>query len=105
MLETSERARKSAEAELHEAVDRVSELNAQVASLNSSKRKLQNDCQAMTVDLEDQATELRAAEEVSKRAMSDAALVAEEVRQQKAHAESLEKMKKTVEDQASSIHE
>ena len=98
-LESGERARKAAEAELHEANDRVSELSASNSSLASAKRKLENDCQAMQVDLEDQAHELKAAEEAAKKAMIDAARLAEELRQEQEHAGSIEKMRRTMESQ------
>lgn len=48
-LEAAERARKAAEAELHETSDRVSELAAANNSLVTSKRKLEIDIQAMQV--------------------------------------------------------
>merc|ERR1712043_119247 len=102
-LESGERARKAAEAELHEVADRVSELSAQNTSLSSSKRKLENDCQAMQVDLEDQSHELRAAEEAAKKAMSDAARIAEELRQEQEHAGSIEKMRRTMESQVKEL--
>jgi len=48
-LEAAERARKAAEAELHETSDRVAELAASNNSLATSKRKLEIDIQAMQV--------------------------------------------------------
>ncbi len=42
-MEGSERARKMAEGEAHEANDRVGELSSVNASLNASKRKLETD--------------------------------------------------------------
>jgi len=48
-LEAAERARKAAEAELHETSDRVSEPAAANNSLVTSKRKLEIDIQAMQV--------------------------------------------------------
>jgi len=48
-LETAERTRKAAESELHEATDRVSELNAANISLTSAKRKIEIDIQSMQV--------------------------------------------------------
>jgi len=48
-LDAAERARKAAEAELHETSDRVSELAASNNSLVTSKRKLEIDIQAMQV--------------------------------------------------------
>merc|ERR1712158_55146 len=71
-LDAAERARKCAEGELHEAADRVSELSTTTTSLNAIKRKLEADVGAMQTDLEDQAAELRIADENSKKAMADA---------------------------------
>ena len=48
-LEAAERARKSAEGECYEAAERVSELSQINSSLNSAKRKLETDIQAMQV--------------------------------------------------------
>ena len=48
-LVSAERARKSAESELHEASDRVNELAQHNSSLNIHKRKLETDIQAMQV--------------------------------------------------------
>ena len=48
-LEAAERARKAAEAELHETSDRVSELAGSNNSLVTAKRKLEIDIQAMQV--------------------------------------------------------
>ena len=48
-LEAAERARKTAEGECYEAAERVSELSQINSSLNSVKRKLETDIQAMQV--------------------------------------------------------
>jgi len=98
-LEAAERARKSAEAELQEAGDRVSELTMANASLTAGKRKLETDIQAMQTDLEDQASELKVAEEHAKKAMADAARIAEELRQEQDHSGQIEKLRKGLENQ------
>ncbi len=48
-LESADRARKASESELSEAMDRVNELTAQIASVSGQKRKLDNDVTAMQV--------------------------------------------------------
>jgi len=48
-LEMSERSRRSAESEMNDAADRVSELLAANASLTSARRKLDADLHAMQV--------------------------------------------------------
>merc|ERR1712055_1232946 len=102
-LEAAERARKSAEGELHEASDRIAELSGSNASLAAAKRKLEMDVQAMQTDLEDQGNELRAADEQSKKAMGDAARLAEELRSEQEHSMHIEKMRKTLEAQVKEL--
>jgi len=102
-LESSERARKGAEGELHEAADRVSELSTQAATLSAAKRKLETDVQAMQTDLEDQAGELKGAEEAAKKAMADASRLAEELRQEQEHGSHIEKMRRTLEGQVKEL--
>ena len=52
-------------------------------------------------DLEDQGNELRGAEEHAKKAMADAARIAEELRQEQEHGGHIEKMRRTLECQVS----
>ena len=53
----------------------------------------------MQSDLEEQSNEVRAAEENSKRAMSDAARLAEELRHEQDHAGQIEKLRRALEAQ------
>ena len=48
-LEGSERARKTAEGNMHEANDRVAELTSSVSSLSATKKKFENDVLALQV--------------------------------------------------------
>jgi myosin heavy chain 6/7 len=57
----------------------------------------------MHADLEDQLNELRASEENSKRAMADAARLAEELRHEQEHAGSIEKLRRTLEGQVKDL--
>jgi len=50
-------------------------------------------------DLEDQANELRNAEDQTKKAMADSARLADELRQEQDHAAQIEKMRRTLENQ------
>ncbi len=54
-------------------------------------------------DLEDQAQELKAAEDQAKKAMSDAARLAEELRQEQDHGQSIEKMRRALESQVKEL--
>jgi len=102
-LEAAERARKAAEGELHEAADRVNEMGTTAGLLTGQKRKLETDIQAMQTDLEEQASELKAAGETAKKAMSDAARLAEELRQEQEHAGHIEKMRRTMDGQVKEL--
>ncbi|MDJ8948219.1 hypothetical protein PO867_15135, partial [Clostridium perfringens] len=63
----------------------------------------ETDIQAMQTDLEDQSGELKAAEEHAKKAMADAARIAEELRQEQDHAGQIEKMRRGMESQVKDL--
>ena len=54
-------------------------------------------------DLEDQANDLRNAEDQAKKAMADAARLADELRQEQDHSAQIDKMRRTLESQVSSL--
>ena len=85
-LEQAERARKGSENELQEACDRVNELAAQAQSVTMQKRKLECDVSAMQTDLDELSQELRSSDERAKKAMSDAARITDELRQEQDHS-------------------
>merc|ERR1712121_578814 len=60
----SDRARKAAEGELHDAAGRIQELTGANAMLAGAKRKLEQDLQAMQTDMDDAITELKNTEEL-----------------------------------------
>lgn len=55
-------------------------------------------------DLEDQATELKSAEEQAKKAMVDAARLADELRQEQEHSSHIEKARRAIESQVRLWH-
>ena len=79
-LEQAERARKAAENDLHDAADRIGELSSQNATLAAQKRKLEGDAVSIQADLDEAIVELKNSEESLKKASSDAARLAEELR-------------------------
>jgi myosin heavy chain 6/7 len=98
-MELVERSRKSSEAELHDAADRVSELSAANASLATQKRKLETDVQAMHIDLSDLENELRASEDVAKKAVSDCIRISEELKRSQDSASTADKQRRNLETQ------
>lgn len=103
-LETSERGRKSTENELIETSDRVNELAANLQSVGSQKRKLEGDIGAMQTDLEEMSNEVRTADEKAKKAIMDAQRLADEVRSEKDHSTSIEKMRHSLESQVKELN-
>merc|ERR1719312_1412073 len=91
-LEASDRAKKAAEVELHDAAERIQELTGQNAMLAGAKRKLEQDLQAMQADMDDAITEVKA-----KKAASDAANLAEELRREQEHAIHVDRLRKQLE--------
>merc|ERR1719376_527320 len=93
-LEASDRAKKAAEVELHDAAEHIQELTGQNAMLAGAKRKLEQDLQAMQADMDDAITELKNTEEKAKKAASDAANLAEELRREQEHAIHVDRLRK-----------
>ncbi|CAF4092732.1 unnamed protein product, partial [Rotaria sordida] len=79
-LKQAECARKAAENELHDAVDRISDINTQNANLFSQRRQLESSIAAMQADLDEAVSELKNNEEHAKKAKQDHALQVERLR-------------------------
>jgi len=97
LLEQSDRGRRQAEAELAESQEMVADLNAKNGSLTASKRKLEGEMQTMQADLDEMLNEAKNSEEKAKKAMVDAARLADELRAEQEHAQAQEKLKKSLE--------
>ncbi|XP_004705615.1 myosin-16 [Echinops telfairi] len=96
-LEGSERSRKLLEQEVVELTERHNEVNIQNQSLLVVKRKLESDVQRISNEHEELISEFRSTDERAKKAMTDAARMAEELRQEQDHCMHLEKIKKNYE--------
>ncbi|XP_038590917.1 myosin heavy chain, fast skeletal muscle-like [Micropterus salmoides] len=96
-MEQSERSRKLAEQELADACERVGLLHSQNTSLLNSKRKLDAEVSQLQGEMEDAIQEARNAEEKAKKAITDAAMMAEELKKEQDTSSHLERMKKNLE--------
>lgn len=99
LLEQADRARRAADSELAELHENVNELSAQNSSLSMAKRKLEGEMQALHADLDEMLNEAKSSEEKAKKAMVDAARLADELRAEQEHAQQQEKMRKAMEGQ------
>nr|XP_060620527.1 myosin-1B [Anolis sagrei ordinatus] len=96
-LEQTERGRKVAEQELLDASERVQLLHTQNTSLINTKKKLETDISQMQSEVEETVQEARNAEEKAKKAITDAAMMAEELKKEQDTSAHLERMKKNLE--------
>uniref|UniRef100_A0A3Q2PPI2 Myosin heavy chain, fast skeletal muscle n=1 Tax=Fundulus heteroclitus TaxID=8078 RepID=A0A3Q2PPI2_FUNHE len=96
-LEQTERARKVAEQELVDASERVGLLHSQNTSLLNTKKKLESDLVQVQGEVDDAVQEARNAEEKAKKAITDAAMMAEELKKEQDTSAHLERMKKNLE--------
>ncbi|KAJ8337243.1 hypothetical protein SKAU_G00384630 [Synaphobranchus kaupii] len=97
MVEQTERARKLAEQELLDVSERVQLLHSQNTSLLNQKKKLEADTSQLQTEVEEAVQECRNAEEKAKKAITDAAMMAEELKKEQDTSAHLERMKKNME--------
>uniref|UniRef100_A0A8C3KSU4 Myosin-7 n=1 Tax=Calidris pygmaea TaxID=425635 RepID=A0A8C3KSU4_9CHAR len=97
VVEQTERARKLAEQELIEASERVQLLHSQNTSLINQKKKMEGDISQLQAEVEEAIQECRNAEEKAKKAITDAAMMAEELKKEQDTSAHLERMKKNME--------
>uniref|UniRef100_A0A3Q3IHD1 Myosin heavy chain, fast skeletal muscle-like n=1 Tax=Monopterus albus TaxID=43700 RepID=A0A3Q3IHD1_MONAL len=96
-LEQTDRSRKVAEQELVDVSERVGLLHSQNTSLINTKKKLEADLIQIQGEVEDSVQEARNAEEKAKKAITDAAMMAEELKKEQDTSAHLERMKKNLE--------
>nr|BAF34705.1 fast skeletal myosin heavy chain mMYH-9 [Oryzias latipes] len=96
-LEQTERGRKVAEQELVDASERVGLLHSQNTSLLNTKKKLESDLVQVQGEVDDAIQEARNAEEKAKKAITDAAMMSEELKKEQDTSAHLERMKKNLE--------
>ncbi|XP_078081481.1 myosin-4-like [Mustelus asterias] len=95
-LEQTERSRKIAEQELIDASERVQLLHSQNTNLINTKKKLEVDIAHLQSEVEDAIQEARNADEKAKKAITDAAMMAEELKKEQDTSAHLERMKKNL---------
>merc|ERR1712080_396161 len=96
-LEHADRQRRGAEQELSDVVEQLSDYTLQNQALQTSKRKLDSEMQTLQADLEEMLCETRIAEDKAKKAMIDAARLADELRAEQENAQHCEKNRRSLE--------
>merc|ERR1712002_1031116 len=98
-LEHADRQRRCAEQELSDVMEQVADATLQNQALQSSKRKLDSEMQTMHADLEEMLNESRIAEEKAKKAMIDAARLADELCAEQENAQHAERNRRALDGQ------
>uniref|UniRef100_A0A8C8BHG5 Myosin heavy chain 2 n=1 Tax=Otus sunia TaxID=257818 RepID=A0A8C8BHG5_9STRI len=96
-MEQTERARRLSEQELTDASERVQLLHSQNTSLLNTKKRLEVDITHLQNEVEDSIQEARNAEEKAKKAITDAAMMAEELKKEQDTSVHLERMRRNLE--------
>merc|ERR1712142_1221630 len=99
LLEQSDRGRRQAEADLADTNEQYQDLYNQHNSLSIAKRRIESEYQTMSADLNDMVNDAKASEDKAKKAMVDAARLADELRAEQEQSHNLATQKKSLEAQ------
>ncbi|XP_054026538.1 myosin-3-like [Dryobates pubescens] len=102
-LEETERSRKVAEQELLDATEHLQQLHAQNTSLFNAKKKLEAEMAQIQTEMEDISAAARGAEERAKKAVTDTAMMAEDLKKEHDTSTHLERMKKNLDQTAKNL--
>ncbi|KAI7794010.1 putative myosin-7-like, partial [Triplophysa rosa] len=97
VAEQTERMRKVAEHELLESSERLNLLHTQNTVVLNHKKKLESDLSVLSGEVDDALQDCRNAEEKAKKAITDAAMMAEELKKEQDTSSHLERMKRNME--------
>merc|ERR1711902_112641 len=99
LLDSADRAKKSCDMELSEARGAVNDMTTINSKAGAEKRRLEGAIHTMHAEIDDMLSQAKNSEEKAKKAMADAARLADELRAEQDHAGSQEKSKRTLESQ------
>ncbi|KAF1748516.1 hypothetical protein GCK72_024983 [Caenorhabditis remanei] len=104
-LEAIERARRVVESSVKEHQEHNNELNSQNVALAAAKSQLDNEIALLNSDIAEAHAELSASEDRGRRAASDAAKLAEDLRHEQEQSQQLERFKKQLESAVKDLQE
>merc|ERR1712061_405294 len=105
LLDSADRAKKQADMELAEARAAVNDMVAINSKASSDKRKLEGAIHSMHAEIDDMLAQAKSYEEKAKKAMIDAARLADELRAEQEHSSSQEKAKRALESQITELEQ
>merc|ERR1712024_29997 len=104
LLEQADRSRRMTEQELSDTNEQLSDLTCTNQAIAGAKRKLESEMQTSHSDLDEMANEAALSDDKAKKAMVDAARLADELRSEQEIALSFEKDRKLMDCQLKDMH-
>jgi len=105
LLDSADRGKKQADMELCEARAAVNDMSTINSKASSDKRRLESAIHTMHAEIDDMLHQAKNSEEKAKKAMVDAARLADELRAEQEHASSQEKAKRSLESQIAELEQ
>merc|ERR1711893_325964 len=99
LLDSADRGKKQADMELAEARSAVNDMTTINSKAGADKRRLEGAIHTMHAEIDDMLSQAKGSEEKAKRAMVDAARLADELRAEQEHSSSQSKSKRALETQ------
>merc|ERR1711881_406434 len=103
LLDSADRGKKQADMELCEARGSVNDMTTINSKASSDKRRLESAVHTMHAEIDDMLSQAKGSEEKAKRAMVDAARLADELRAEQDHSSAQGKAKRALETQIGEI--
>merc|ERR1712219_97150 len=103
LLDSADRGKKQCEMELAEARGAVNDMTAINSKAMTEKRQLESACHTLHAEIDDCLHQAKNSEDKAKKAMVDAARLADELRAEQDHAANQEKAKRTLESQINEL--
>merc|ERR1719295_405423 len=103
LLDSAERGKRQTEAELSEARNAVNEMSSINSRASGEKRSIEGAVHTLHAEIDDMLHQAKNSEEKAKKAMVDAARLADELRAEQDHTGSLTKTKRALESQLSEL--
>merc|ERR1719230_793016 len=103
LLDSADRGKKQADMELVEARGAVNDMTTVNSKASSDKRHIESAVHSMHAEIDDMLQQAKNSEEKAKKAMVDAARLADELRAEQDHSSTLTKTKRALESQLSEL--
>merc|ERR1712025_512475 len=103
LLDSADRGKKQADMELVEARGSVNDMTTINSKASSDKRRLESAVHTLHAEIDDMLSQAKSSEEKAKRAMVDAARLADELRAEQDHSSGQDKAKRALETQINEL--